>query len=587
MESLLALNQSSAKFMDWHLRVVHPRIVQYQFTTRKQEVVNAAKFQAFLVGNKPTEYVMASVPFCFKDAAKATRALQKFGDLTSWKLSSVALEPNSKAQWNGCPNKEVILLESPTKINPLMQGSDEEKQLSKYIEPPMRLADILEVMQTQSVDCAVFLEEVQRLRTEVARGKQVSVCTIIVTDDSNARANITCWEEQAVTVQGLVGRAGTVFGMIAVYDNNEVKLSIRSGAVFDFGTNSRHEQLEQNCKSRSEATQIRCVTPQSWTARAPSCDGNAVLACASFLRTASKEEHYAMQEPFQLMGVYASGNLIDIYTKDKQRFFVHGVLRDWSGSVPVSFLDSCILTLLQCDSKEEVEQKLAANELSMTPEPLNVRGFKNGRDYHVAQIAKTNGFVEPNKSVLQLAELATLCGPSADGMVTCAASELVTSAVLNLGVKVDGGVVVAPYRAVLLVQGTQKSQLITAGTTAASRVIFSKNVKCLLSKDTFAINLRAYAHEDMLLEYKLDRGIAIVFVTAIQKDKDELTCIVDRMELISTSQDEVQKVQKYMEVMHQISCSPRQAQDSKRACEFVTPESMKRARTIQAYPSDS
>lgn len=226
MESLLALNQSSAKFMDWHVRVVHPRIVQYQFTTRKQEVVNAAKFQAFLVGNKPTEYVMASVPFCFKDAAKATRALQKFGDLTSWKLSSVALEPNSKTQWNGCPNKEVILLESPTKINPLMQGSDEEKQLSKYIEPPMRLADILEVMQTQSVDCAVFLEEVQRLRTEVARGKQVSVCTIIVTDDSNARANITCWEEQAVTVQGLVGRAGTVFGMIAVYHNNEVKLSI-------------------------------------------------------------------------------------------------------------------------------------------------------------------------------------------------------------------------------------------------------------------------------------------------------------------------------------------------------------------------
>jgi len=350
MESLLALNQASAKFMDWHLRVVHPRIVQYQFTTRKQEVVNAAKFQAYLVGNKPTEYVLAAVPFCFKDAGRAARALQKYGELTAWKLASVALEPNSKSHWNGCPNKEVVLLETPTKIHPLMQGSEEEKQLSRHIEPPMRLADILEVMQTQSVDCAVVLEEVQRLRTEVARGKQVSVCTIVVTDDSNARANITCWEEQAETVQGLAGQAGTVFGMIAVYDNQEVKLSIRTGAVFDFTSNARHEQLQENYKGRTEATQIRCVT-QSWTARAPSCDGNAVLACASFLRTASKEERYAMQEPFQLMGVYASGNLIDIYTKDKQRFFIHGVLRDWSGSVPVSFLDSCVLTLLQCDSK--------------------------------------------------------------------------------------------------------------------------------------------------------------------------------------------------------------------------------------------
>ena len=118
--------------MDWHLRVVHPRIVQYQFTTRKQEVVNAAKFQAYLVGNKPTEYVLAAVPFCFKDAGRAARALQKYGELTAWKLASVALEPNSKSQWNGCPNKEVVLLETPTKIHPLMQGSEEEKQLIPF-----------------------------------------------------------------------------------------------------------------------------------------------------------------------------------------------------------------------------------------------------------------------------------------------------------------------------------------------------------------------------------------------------------------------------------------------------------------------
>jgi hypothetical protein len=441
-------------------------------------------------------------------------------------------------------------------------------------------------MQTQTVDCAVFVEEVQRQRTEVARGKQVNVCTIVVTDDSNARANITCWEDQADAVQGLAGQAGTLFGMVAVYDNQQVKLSIRNGALLDFSSNQRHEQLEKSCKSRTEATEIVCVT-QSWTARAPSCDGDAVLACACFLKTAAKEEHYAMQEPFQLMGVYASGNLSDIYTQDRQRFFIHGMLRDWSGSVAVSFLDSCALNLLQCGSKEEVERKLAANELSITPEPLNVRGFKSGREYHVAQIANTGGFLVPSKSAQQLAELSALCGPSTDGMVTCAASQLVTSAFLNLGVRVHNAGIVAPYRAVLFAQGTQKSQLITAGTTAASRVVVSKKVKCLLSAEEFFLNLRAYAHEDMLLEYKLDRATAVVFVTAIQKEKDEVTCIVDRMELVSTSQDEAQKVEKYMQVMHRMSCSPRQAQDSKRACEFVTPDSMKRARTIEAYPSDA
>jgi len=38
--------------------------------------------------------------------------------------------------------------------------------------------------------------------------------------------------------------------------------------------------------------------------------------------------------------------------------------------------------------------------------------------------------------------------------------------------------------------------------------------------------------------------------------------------------------------MQQLSTSPRTMKDLKRALEFVTPESMKKARSISAYPSD-
>ena len=54
------------------------------------------------------------------------------------------LESNSKAQWNGCPNKAVVILDAPTQMSPLMNSGVEEKALAHFIEPGMKLADILE-----------------------------------------------------------------------------------------------------------------------------------------------------------------------------------------------------------------------------------------------------------------------------------------------------------------------------------------------------------------------------------------------------------------------------------------------------------
>ena len=84
----------------------------------------------------------------------------------------------------------------------------------------------------------------------------------------------------------------------------------------------------------------------------------------------------------------------------------------------MSFFDSCVFTLSQRSSKEEVEQKTADNSLSVTSEQLNVRGVKIGVDYHIVQISVRESFVEPTKTALRLAELASLRGPNTDGMVT-------------------------------------------------------------------------------------------------------------------------------------------------------------------------
>ena len=253
----------------------------------------------------------------------------------------------------------------------------------------------------------------------------------------------------------------------------------------------------------------------------------------------------------------------------------------------MSFLDSCAITLLQRSSKEEVEQKMADRSLSVTSGQLNVRGVKVGFDYHIVQISLCESFVEPTKTALRLADLASLCGPNTDGVVTCAAAQLTRTNLLNLAVSIENHGIIAPYRAVLLLEGTEISQLIKkARTSSASRIIVSKKAKCLLSTSPTTVTLRAYASEDMLLDYKLDRCVAVVHVIAIHKENDEVTCVVDRMEPLTNDTTEKQKAIRHMKVMQQLSTSPRSLKDLKRAVEFVTPDSMKKARCIRSYPSD-
>ncbi len=64
-DSLLNLNERSAKCSVWVVRVANPRLIAYQFQSRG-ELVKAQKFICNLVGEKSTEYTMGIVPLDFK-----------------------------------------------------------------------------------------------------------------------------------------------------------------------------------------------------------------------------------------------------------------------------------------------------------------------------------------------------------------------------------------------------------------------------------------------------------------------------------------------------------------------------------------
>jgi hypothetical protein len=72
----------------------------------------------------------------------------------------------------------------------------------------------------------------------------------------------------------------------------------------------------------------------------------------------------------------------------------------------------------------------------------------------------------------------------------------------------------------------------------------------------------------MLLDYKLDRRIAVVCVTAIHKEKDEVTRVIDHMEPLTNDTTEKEKAQVHAgnaRAVNQPTCDEK-PQTSRRVC---------------------
>ena len=60
-ETLKRMNTNNSKYAIWFVRVVDPRVMKYQFTSRN-EPVQAERFQCVLVSANPEEYMLGVVP---------------------------------------------------------------------------------------------------------------------------------------------------------------------------------------------------------------------------------------------------------------------------------------------------------------------------------------------------------------------------------------------------------------------------------------------------------------------------------------------------------------------------------------------
>ena len=283
--------------------------------------------------------------------------------------------------------------------------------------------------------------------------------------------------------------------------------------------------------------------------------------------------------------------------------YLTGYVRDWSGSVAVTIVESAIIQLFGCSSRIEVEAKHVAKELEKPAGLLNIRGVLRNKDFQMHCCMAMPPYQLPTSPALKLAEVVTMCGPFRDGILPCRNTDIHSNAFVNLGIHYGGtgsGVapstaLSAPHQVMMLVQGSEKTKLQKAKCSLHVRVMESQNVRCIgLEPDDGAattFTLKSFCHEDDLLEFKLDSNTALVWISAVDSPSvvkpdiiEPKIYVVDHLEKVPS--DMIPAATDYVRSMIRLASAPRSPIDASAVMDNITPDKLKRARYLAAWPSD-
>jgi hypothetical protein len=279
--------------------------------------------------------------------------------------------------------------------------------------------------------------------------------------------------------------------------------------------------------------------------------------------------------------------------------YLSGVLRDWSGSSKINSVEDAAMHMLDCGTMEEVRKQQSEGTLKPLSMALNVRGIRRTYDdNHKNYIAKILPWIiteNPSRTIKTLRDFLPDVPPlNSDGFITAPLSKLDCNSLQGIVIHHGTGEDIGAHRVCAFIQGTQKSSLMKVAGNADCRIVVSKNVTCILSSpddipgQPMAVNLRAYADEMDLLDYKLDTEAAIVHISDISKDSDSatttMTCTVDFM--VKVPSDQITKVKEAF--LHQSRLTLEPLTTPKRiSTEYLSPGSVKKARSLKCGVSDA
>ena len=100
-QPLIVLNKSSARVATFGVRTCGGRVVQYTYTSKKdQSTVAAHKFEAWLVGGNPQDYCIG---FVKGTQTECERAKTKYHDDAVWKLAKASMDTYTATAYISTP----------------------------------------------------------------------------------------------------------------------------------------------------------------------------------------------------------------------------------------------------------------------------------------------------------------------------------------------------------------------------------------------------------------------------------------------------------------------------------------------------
>jgi hypothetical protein len=539
-ETLKNMNTNTGKHAVWCIVIHDPKVIPYTFKARG-ESVNAERFQCVIGSSDPKQYMMGSIPFSFTDRGAAKKALEKFKDKSVWILKTPAFDTKSKTEYISCPQKNVLILQHPSKLTAVLVTSKSElEHPSKFLQVGLNLKELLGHLQTMQYDktasragatkteSKVFdlvakIVDVSASKTVEKAGTRYTVAEMTLVDKSG-KVKVSAWGTAIAAVANVPDTHGvTLIGVTATRDNGEVKLNLWPSAhviIIDPA-----QSLTSLDASGLVGEELKLLTAQFTPTSAPiDTAGDAYPTCAAALEAANGcIDDKLFQMNYGIMDAPTCAE--DIKTKDG-RFFVRCQFRDRTGCVEVFVIAVAVPALYNCKDEAELWTKSANGELECVKVRVNVRGVmrSEGSDVkkYIGEIVESPLMTTASPLAMRAAVgLAEIIG----GIVIPAPAQRATELpMIGLAVIADKRGPVAAHRILLLVQGNNTSTLETVKQEDKiedqSYKVTSNGARCLLSDSDTTVNLVGYCNTGSMLTYRLDREVALVLVSAVTMTED-------------------------------------------------------------------
>lgn len=542
VETLKNMNVQTGKHATWLVRVLAPKVVKYKFHARGAEV-QATRFVCILVSKDPRQFMLGSVPFSFSDTQAAAKAFLQFTEGKTFEIKNPEFDMKMKAEYISTPLKRAVLMTKPTVITAIPPTElHKQKHPANHVDLGLTLQEVMKaldsmswtgshaaasgtaVKSTQLMNVCGKILSFEPEKSIIGGGQQRKVAALFLVDDTNATVEIHVWDAAITAVRDIpVGHGVTIIGCTATRGGGEAPTKLNmwdSAYVLRGGPKAQSLtslELDGSGGERLTAT----FTPGASQGPLLPPDAEGFPTCAASLACAPVLPHTKVFQMNRCL-IDAPTHPESMFTQDGKRLFATCRLRDWSGGVDVDVVEEAMPQLYGKTTPDEVREALATGTLTPKGWRVNARGVIKSSDagvrkFYICKLHESPLDVRVSGDAMRVAlGLADVTG---DVVVAAPVDRVKDAPLLGLAVRSNAKGFIAAHRVLLLVKGTSQSVLRQIGIEGQSLAtqsfqVQSYRAKCLLSDDENEVDLHGYCNFQDMLQYRLDKDVALVLVSA-------------------------------------------------------------------------